>query len=148
METNKLYRGRLIDHLQLVVDDLPAAKRFYTAALDALGIPLGGEVEGDYFWADELFVSTATSKAAQGRTTGRQHLAFQAKSREVVEKFHAACLDAGGTDNGKPGERPYHPGYYAAFVIDPAGNNVEVVFHGPARFSSQAIEIEFEMPKG
>lgn len=142
METNKLYRGRLIDHLQLVVDDLPACKKFYTAAFGVLGIPLGGEAE-DHFWADELFVSTASSKAAQGQTTGRHHLAFQAKSRAIVDRCYAACLEAGGKDNGKPGERPYHPGYYAGFVIDPAGNNIEVVHHGEAKVSAEAIEIEF-----
>lgn len=147
MEAMKLYRGRLIDHIQLVVDDLAACKRFYSAAFGVLGIPIGGEVEGDHFWADELFVSTASSKAAQGKTTGRHHLAFQAKSREVVDRCYAACLEAGGKDNGKPGERPYHPGYYAAFVIDPAGNNIEVVYHGPAKFSAEAVEISFEPPK-
>jgi lactoylglutathione lyase len=83
METHELHRGRLIDHLQLVVKDLAASKRFYVAALGALGIPLGGE-GADYFWADELFVSSRESKAAQGQVTGRAHLAFQAASREAV----------------------------------------------------------------
>ena len=77
MEIQKLHRGRLIDHIQLVVEDLPACLRFYQAVLAALGIPLGG-VGPDYFWTDELFVSTAQSAAAQGRLTGRHHLAFQA----------------------------------------------------------------------
>ena len=63
METRELHRGRLIDHLQLVVRDLDASRRFYQAVLDVLGVPIGGEGE-DWFWADELFVSTADSEAA------------------------------------------------------------------------------------
>ena len=129
METHELHRGRLIDHVQLVTRDLGAARRFYTAALGALEIPLGGEGP-DYFWADELFVSSAGSPAAQGLPTGRLHLALQAKDRETVQRFHTAALAAGGRDNGAPGERPYHPGYYAAFVLDPDGNNIEAVFNG------------------
>ncbi len=143
METMELHRGRLIDHLQLVVKDLAASKRFYSAALGALGIPLGGEGPG-FFWADELFVSSQDSPAAQGRPTGRAHFAFQAKSREDVDRFHKTVLAAGGRDNGAPGERPYHPGYYAAFVLDPDGNNVEAVFHGPAKKSAESVKITFE----
>ena len=142
METQELYRGRLIDHLQLVVKDVAASRKFYAAVLKVLDIPIGGEGE-DYFWADELFVSSKDSPAAQGQVTGRTHFAFQAKSREAVEKFHAAALTAGGRDNGKPGERPYHPDYYAAFVIDPDGNNIEAVFHGPAKKSAESVKITF-----
>lgn len=142
MQTNQLHRGRLIDHLQLVVEDLDASKRFYRALFDAIGIPLGGEGPG-FFWADELFVSTATSPAAQGRKTGYHHFAFQAADREMVERAHAAGLAAGGKDNGAPGERPYHPGYYAAFLLDPDGNNIEVVFHGPAKRSASSVVIDF-----
>lgn len=142
METTHLQRGRLIDHLQLVVRDLAASKRFYLAAFGVLGIPLGGEADS-HFWADELFVSTKDSKEALGQLTGRVHLAFQAGSREVVDKFYKAVLAAGGRDNGKPGERPYHPGYYACFVLDPDGNNVEAVFHGPARRSAASVSITF-----
>src|SRR5688572_19098211 len=131
METQKLYRGRLLDHLQLVVADLDVSKRFYVAVLDALGVPLGGEGPG-FFWADELCVSNAESPAAAGKKTGRCHFAFQAGDRDSVQRAHRVGLEAGGKDNGKPGERPYHPGYYAAFLLDPDGNNVEIVFHGPA----------------
>ena len=138
----ELHRGRLFDHVQLVVKDLAASKRFYAAVFSALEIPMGAEGE-DYFWADELFVSSKDSKAAQGALTGRTHLAFQAKSREAVDRFHRAVVTAGGKDNGAPGERPYHPGYYAAFVIDPDGNNVEAVFHGPAERSAQSVKITF-----
>ena len=141
MATRELYRGRLIDHVHLVVPDLPASRGFYQAVLGVLNIPL---VEGaDFFWADELFVSTKESRAARGELTGRIHLAFQAPDRATVDRFHAAAVAAGGKDNGPPGERPYHPGYYAAFVLDPDGNNVEVVHHGPAQRSAEAIKIAF-----
>lgn len=143
MEAQTLHRGRLIDHLHIVVRDIAASRRFYQAALDALGVPIGGEGE-DWFWADELFVSTADSQAAAGQLTGRHHLAFQANSREAVEAFHQATIAAGGTDHGAPGLRPYHPGYYAAFVLDPDGNNIEAVHHGPADRSADSVVIEFE----
>jgi len=142
METQELHRGRLIDHLQLVVRDLPASRRFYEAVFKPLGIPIGG-AEEEYFWADELFVSSATSQAALGHLTGRVHLAFQAKDRATVDAFHKAALENGGKDNGKPGERPYHPGYYAAFVLDPDGNNIEAVFHGEAQRSAPSVKITF-----
>lgn len=142
METMELHRGRLIDHLQLIVRDLPASRRFYQAVFDTIGIPIAGE--GDtYFWADELFISTADSEAAAGELTGRHHLAFQARDRATVDAFHKAALAAGGKDNGAPGERPYHPGYYAAFAIDPDGNNIEVVYHGPAKYSSDSVKVSF-----
>jgi lactoylglutathione lyase len=143
MTTQELHRGRLFDHVQLVVNDVAASKRFYRAILEVLQIPLGGEAE-DYFWADELFVSNKESEAAQGAMTGRVHLAFQGRSREVVQRFHQSALAAGGRDNGPPGERPYHPGYFAAFVLDPDGNNVEVVFHGPAKKSAESVKITFD----
>ena len=143
METQELHRGRLIDHLQLVVKDLKASRRFYEAVFRVLGIPIGGEGD-DYFWADELFVSTADSQAAQGKLTGRNHLAFQARDRATVDAFHKAGLAHGGRDNGAPGERAhYHPGYYAAFVLDPDGNNVEAVYHGEAKRSAPSVHIKF-----
>lgn len=142
MKTQKLFRGRLIDHLHLVTSELSASKRFYKAVLAALDVPIGGEAD-DYFWADELFVSDQSSKSAQGKVTGRTHFAFQAASRAQVESFYRAGLEAGGTPNGEPGERPYHPGYFAAFLLDPDGNNVEAVFHGVAKRSTPAVELEF-----
>lgn len=142
METQELHRGRLIDHIQLVVRDLPASQRFYGAIFDVLDIPMGGTGD-DYFWADELFVSTADSQAAQGSLTGRHHLAFQARDNAMVEEFYKAALANGGKDNGAPGERPYHPGYFAAFVIDPDGNNIEAVFHGAAKRSAPSVHITF-----
>ena len=142
METQQLHRGRLIDHLQLVVMDLEASRRFYEAVLKALDVPMGGDGPG-FFWADELFVSTARSPAAAGRLTGRHHLALQARDRAMVETFHKAGLAAGGRDHGAPGERPYQPGYYAAFLLDPDGNNVEAVFHGEARRSAPSVTVTF-----
>lgn len=142
METNQLHRGRLIDHLQLVVRDLDASRTFYKAVFEVLGIPLAGEGD-DHFWADELFVSNAASDAAQGQLTGRHHIAFQAGDRAMVDAFHAAALAAGGRDNGAPGIRAYHPGYYGAFVLDPDGNNIEAVYHGEAKRSAPSVEVTF-----
>ena len=142
MEAQELHRGRLIDHIQLVVQDLSAAQRFYTAIFEILNIPIGGAAEG-YFWADELFVSTPDNEAAQGVLTGRHHLAFQAQSRSMVDSFYKAALTNGGRDNGSPGERAYHPGYYAAFVLDPDGNNIEAVYHGEATRSAHSVRITF-----
>ena len=142
MEINELHRGRLIDHIQLVVKDLAAARKFYEAVLGVLGIPVQGEGES-FFWADELVVSSADSPAALGILTGRNHIAFQAHDRATVDAFHKAALAAGGRDNGAPGERPYHPGYYAAFVLDPDGNNIEAVYHGEAKRSAPSVHITF-----
>ena len=142
METQELHRGRLIDHIQLVVRDLDASRAFYEAVFKVLDIPLGGSADS-YFWADELFVSTATSPAAQGHLTGRHHLAFQAKDEATVQAFHQAALAHGGQDNGAPGPRPYHPGYYAAFVLDPDGHNIEAVYHGAAQRSAPSVKITF-----
>src|SRR5512134_1163145 len=101
METQKLHRGRLIDHIQLVVRDLPASRRFYEAVLAVMGVPISGEGDG-FFWADELVVSSADSPAALGQLTGRVHLAFQAPDRQTVNAFHEAGIAAGGRDNGAP----------------------------------------------
>lgn len=129
METYRLHRGRLIDHIQLVVNDFEASKAFYTAVLAVLEIPVVNTYD-DYFWADELVVSSINSPGSEGKPTGRHHLAFQARDRETVNAFYQAALAHGGSDNGAPGERTYHPGYYAAFVRDPDGNNIEAVYHG------------------
>jgi catechol 2,3-dioxygenase-like lactoylglutathione lyase family enzyme len=142
METMELHRGRLIDHVQLVVKDLAASRKFYDAVLTALKIPMGGE--GDrFFWSDELCVSSADSPAAVGKLTGRNHIAFQAQDRAMVDAFYQAALANGGTDYGAPGERPYHPGYYAAFVLDPDGNNIEAVYHGEAKRNVASVQITF-----
>jgi catechol 2,3-dioxygenase-like lactoylglutathione lyase family enzyme len=125
--------GRLIDHVHLVVSDLDASKAFYRAALQALGREISGEDEG-YFYADELFVSP-------GGNLSHVHLAFQTQSRDDVHRFYQAALGAGGVDNGAPGERQYHPGYYAAYVFDPDGNNIEAVYHGSADRSAASIVV-------
>jgi catechol 2,3-dioxygenase-like lactoylglutathione lyase family enzyme len=138
----ELHRGRLIDHIQLVVKDIAASKRFYKAVFEVLQIPIGGEAD-DHIWADELFISTRESEAATGQLTGRVHLAFQGKDRQTVQRFHHAALAAGGRDFGPPGERKYHPGYYGAFVLDPDGNNIEVVFHGEAKKSAESVTVSF-----
>ncbi len=128
--------GRLIDHVHLRVADLDASKRFYRAALEAVG-RLGAWSESpDHFNVDELWVDRATGPVS------RVHLAFQATGRAQVDAFHRAALAAGGRDNGAPGERAYHPGYYGAFVLDPDGNNIEAVFHGPSTRSADSVEIE------
>lgn len=128
----ELKRGRLIDHLHLRTRDLDASHRFYAAIFGVLGIPL---VKGDdHFFADELWVD-------RGETPSRVHFAFQAADRAMVERWYEAGLAAGGKDNGGPGERDYHPGYYAAFLLDPDGNNVEAVFHGPSTRTADAVTI-------
>jgi catechol 2,3-dioxygenase-like lactoylglutathione lyase family enzyme len=125
------YGGRLFDHVHLRVADLEASKRFYRAVLQALGREVR---EGDgFFAADELHVS------ADGPPTAGLHFALQAEDELAVERFHEAALLAGGRDNGAAGERAYHPGYYAAYVLDPDGNNVEAVYHGPVERSAPAV---------
>jgi catechol 2,3-dioxygenase-like lactoylglutathione lyase family enzyme len=127
--------GRLIDHVHLRVSDLEASKRFYRAVLESLDLS-AALVEGpDYFYADELFVDKASVAVSH------VHLAFQARDRATVHRFHVAALAAGGHDNGGPGERDYHPGYYAAFVLDPDGNNIEAVYHGPAARSASSVVV-------
>lgn len=143
METTRLHRGRLIDHVQLVVRDLAAAEKFYRAVLAVLDIPVVTTDDG-YFWADEFVVSSAESPAATGSLTGRHHLAFQARDHATVDAFYRAALAHGGRENGPPGERTaYHPGYYAAFVLDPDGNNIEAVYHGEARRSAPSVVVTF-----
>lgn len=126
--------GRLIDHVHLRVADVERSKSFYRAALAALGREITFEGEG-FFASDELFVDKADDYVT------RVHLAFQADGPEMVARFHQAALAAGGTDNGAPGERPYHPGYYACFVIDPDGNNIEAVWHGPSTRSADSVVV-------
>ena len=140
MQTQQIHRGRLIDHVHLIARDLAGSRRFYDAALGALGRKVEGEGDG-YFWSDELFVSGDAMATTGG---SHVHLAFQAADEEAVQRFHAACLAAGGRDHGAPGLRPeYHPGYYGAFVLDPDGNNVEAVFHGLAARSASSVVVDF-----
>ena len=127
--------GRLIDHVHLRVADLEASKRFYRAVLQAIGRDIVGEGDG-YFTADELFVSPA-----EGDPPSCVHLAFQTATREDVHRFHEAALAIGARDNGAPGERGYHPGYYGAFALDPDGNNIEAVHHGPTTRSAPSVVV-------
>lgn len=145
MSETTIHRGRLFDHVQLVVRDLAASREFYGAVLAVLGVPVV-DTGHDCFFADELVVSGCASPEAAGVLTGRHHLAFQAASPAVVDAFYRAAMAHGGRDNGAPGERAYHPGYYAAFVSDPDGNNVEAVFHGAADRSAASVEIRFPAP--
>ena len=82
------------------------------------------------------------SEQVQGELTGRLHIAFQAQDRAMVDAFYQAAMAHGGQDNGAPGERAYHPGYYAAFVLDPDGNNIEAVFHGKTDRSAASVRIK------
>jgi catechol 2,3-dioxygenase-like lactoylglutathione lyase family enzyme len=131
------HAGRLLDHVHMRVHDVEASKRFCAGAVEPLG--LGTTAEGDgWFAIDELFVS------GDGTPTAGLHIAFQARDRETVDRFHAAALQAGGRDNGPPGERTYHEGYYAAYVLDPDGTNVEAVYHGPAERSADSVVFTWE----
>ena len=118
----------LIDHITLWARDLPASRRFYEAALAPLGFGL--EFEHDGLLAFGSGESGRLILYAGERPVAGVHVAFSAPSREAVNAFHAAAVEAGGRDNGAPGPRPeYHAGYYGAYVFDPDGNNVEAVHH-------------------
>jgi catechol 2,3-dioxygenase-like lactoylglutathione lyase family enzyme len=131
----EFHRGRLIDHVQLFVSNLEASRRFYEAVLRSLGRELVQLAPG-LLYSDELVLSPANG------TPSRIHLAFQADDREHVQRVYEAGLSAGGRDNGKPGERKnYHPGYYAAYLLDPDGNNIEAVHHGPGKRSAASVVI-------
>ena len=136
----ELHRGRLIDHIQLRCADLEASKRFYSAVLAIFGRELT-ELAPWLVYADELCLSPANADP-----TSRIHLAFQTEDRDQVDRFYAAAIAAGGRDNGKPGERAYHPGYYAAYILDPDGNNVEAVHHGEAVRSAASVVITPKLP--
>jgi catechol 2,3-dioxygenase-like lactoylglutathione lyase family enzyme len=117
-----------IDHLWIRVADADASKAFYDTIAPHAGFKLSKHLAGEY-------VSYNDGRAeirfltAESRTTPI-HIAFGSNSRDPVDAFHAAAIAAGYPDNGAPGERPeYHPGYYGAFVFDPDGHNIEVVFH-------------------
>ena len=128
----------IIDHVGFGVSDYARAKAFYVEALAYLGIPLVVEVSPEQnpskVWAcgfgkdgkPEFWIGS------DGKTTPPLHVAFVVESRAEVRAFYDAALRAGGRDNGAPGLRPhYHPSYYAAFVLDLDGHNVEAVCHAP-----------------
>ena len=120
----------MIDHVTANVDDFEQAKTFYSAALAPLGYSLRMEFDtaagfGTGDDTPDFWIGTR-----EGR--GATHVAFTAPDRASVDAFHAAAVGAGGNDNGAPGVRPrYHETYYAAFVHDAAGNNIEAVCHLP-----------------
>lgn len=116
----------MYDHLGLKVRDAAASARFYSAALAALGIK--GDADGAAFAPDGQDPGLYLSEGEPG---GPLHIAFRSGDRSAVDAFHAAGLAAGGRDNGAPGLREdYSPTYYAAFLLDPDGNNVEAVCTG------------------
>lgn len=117
----------MLDHLKIYVADVDASRAFYEQALGPLNYKVMNENPDGSIGLGSDFPHFWISP---GGTTGFLHVAFRAPSTEVVDQFHAAALSAGGTDNGAPGPRPYHPEYYGAFVLDPDGNNLEVVNHG------------------
>jgi catechol 2,3-dioxygenase-like lactoylglutathione lyase family enzyme len=120
-----------IDHLWLRVRDLEASRRFYATIAPHAGLRLGDDEPGRLqFRGDDFSFSLIDDERPR---TEHVHIAFAADRDDAVREFHAAALAAGYEDNGGPGERPaYHPGYYGAFVLDPDGNNVEVVNHNRA----------------
>jgi len=118
-----------IDHLWIRVSDVTAALDFYAAIAELTGFALADDER------PELVRFRAASRSSfslvRGTPTERVHLGFPAATRELVDEFHRVATAAGYRDNGPPGERPvYHQGYYAAFVLDPDGNNIELVNHG------------------
>jgi catechol 2,3-dioxygenase-like lactoylglutathione lyase family enzyme len=121
----------MIDHIGLRVSDFGRSRSFYDSTLAVIGIE---HLYGD----DAAFAGYGTANKAffwiGTRTpSGGAHVAFAVADRTAVDRFHAAGLAAGGSDNGGPGLRPqYHPNYYGAFVLDPDGNNIEAVCHDPA----------------
>jgi catechol 2,3-dioxygenase-like lactoylglutathione lyase family enzyme len=121
-----------IDHVNIPVGDLQASKAFYAAALAPLGFMLVyegahslGFGRGDGGTDDEPIALRLGDRPNRG-----SHIALAASAVGEVDAFHAAALKAGGRDNGPPGDRPYGRNYYAAFVIDPDGHNIEAVYKG------------------
>jgi catechol 2,3-dioxygenase-like lactoylglutathione lyase family enzyme len=119
-------QGGVVDHLWIRVADVATSKRFYEAVAPHAGFRLGHDSP-----ERAQFVGQSGSfSVVAGTPTEHVHLAFPAPDDAVVEAFHRAAIEAGYRDNGPPRERPiYHPGYYGAYVLDPDGNNVELVNH-------------------
>ena len=116
-----------VDHLWIRVADVARAKTFYELVAPHAGFRQRHESEGRVQFAGE---TGSFSLVAGATATERLHIAFPASDDRAVQAFHQAAVEAGHADNGGPGERPeYHPGYYGAFVLDPDGNNVELVNH-------------------
>ena len=123
----------VIDHIGVGVRDYEESLEFYSRALAPLGLELVAETGTDNRAAGFGYKGRDDFWIHEGRPVGRSHIAFEAQSHEQVDAFHAAALEAGGRDNGPPGIRTeYSPSYYAAYILDPNGNNIEAVFHGGA----------------
>ena len=124
----------LIDHLWIRVHDLARTKHFYEAIAAALELRL--HERGDRFGFE---TERGSFTFVEGSPTRDLHLAIGVPDQQTVTRFHEVALGAGGRDNGAPGERPlYHPGYYGAYVLDPAGTNLEAVFHDRTMTSTSA----------
>ena len=125
----------MIDHTEIVVSDFETSKKFYSAALAPIGIKLilelPASVTGKTDFAGFGELSEAEFWIAQGTPSNPLiHIAFRVSTRSLVDDFYTAAIAAGGRDNGAPGIRPhYHSNYYAAFVLDLDGNNIEAVCH-------------------
>jgi catechol 2,3-dioxygenase-like lactoylglutathione lyase family enzyme len=121
-----------IDHVKLPVSDLDASRAFYAAALAPFGYRLVWDEEPTLgFGVGDGGDDNEPLALVRGDSPNvPSHIAFTASSTAQVDAFHAAALAAGGRDNGGPGERPYGGYYYAAFVLDPDGHNIEAVYHG------------------
>ena len=122
----------MFDHVGINVKSFPASRAFYQQALEPLGwkeVMAFDEWKAAAYGMDQKPVFWVCEREPYGTGT---HVAFMADDRATVDAFHAAALAAGGTDNGAPGPRPkYTPTYYAAFVHDLDGNNIEAVCHNP-----------------
>lgn len=136
----QLHLGRLFDHVHLRVADMAASERFYRAVIGAVNPDVAFRTTPHSFSADELYISPADGPVSH------VHIAFQAKDEAAVKRFYEAGLAAGGRDNGAPGLRDYHPGYYGAFLFDPDGHNVEAVYHGTAERSAPSVVITADFP--
>ncbi|WP_374567489.1 VOC family protein [Ideonella sp.] len=123
----------MFDHVKFGVSNFAASKAFYLQALEPLGVSVvseGAPAYGVEFSQPQGTVSLCLFQTEE--KPAHLHLAFVAESRQQVDAFHRAALAAGGKDHGAPGLRPhYHANYYAAFVIDPDGHNIEAVCHKP-----------------
>ena len=117
----------MIDHVKVGVRDLEAAKAFYVKALEPLGYAIHFEADGIAYFADATALDFGVGTSAD---PGGAHVGFTAPDAEVVRAFYEAALAAGAEDNGAPGPRPeYGPAYFAAYVLDPDGNNIEAKCH-------------------
>jgi len=122
-----------LDHVGFAVADYQRSKAFYEKALAPLWLTLVMAFSGASagFGRSDRERPSIFIEADGEPVRGRLHIALRAESRADVDAFHAAAIEAGGTDNGAPGLRWYHPDYYGGYVLDPDGNNLEAVCHQP-----------------